>query len=89
MACGTPVVAFGIPSLREVVVPRTGLAFHVPAFGAAVADLATDEERVERMGAAGREHARRYNWDEVSERQWTIYLQAMSVPAGPGREGPR
>jgi len=84
MACGTPVVAFEIPSLREVVAPGTGAlvpAFDVPAYGEAVAALASDPTRVEQLGACGRDHARRYDWDDVSEQQEAVYLRAAAVHA--------
>ncbi|QJY49045.1 glycosyltransferase [Pseudonocardia broussonetiae] len=84
LACGTPVVAFEIPSLREVVVPGAGVlveAFDVTAFGEAVVGLAGDTGRIARAGAIGREHARRYDWDEVAERQEAVYVAAAGRPA--------
>jgi glycosyltransferase involved in cell wall biosynthesis/O-antigen/teichoic acid export membrane protein len=84
LACGTPVVAFEIPSLREVVAPGTGVlvpAFDVAAFGRALVELARDRERVEAMGRQGRAHARRYDWDDVAAQQEAVYLRV----AGTGR----
>lgn len=81
LACGTPVVAFEIPCLREVVAPGTGVlvpAFDVSTYGEVVAELAADLTRVEQLGARGREHARRYDWDDVSEQQEAVYLRAVA-----------
>ena len=81
LACGTPVVAFEIPSLREVVAQGTGVlvpAFDVPALGQAVADLAADPARIEQFGARGRDHARQYDWDDVAQRQEAVYRQAVT-----------
>jgi len=85
LACGTPVVAFEIPSLREVVVPGTGVlvpAFDVAAFAETLATLAGDLVRVEKLGAQGRAHARRYDWDDVAERQERVYMQAVTEHTG-------
>lgn len=82
LACGTPVVAFEIPSLREVVAPGTGVlvpAFDVPAYGEAMARLASDRSWLDVMGAAGRVHARGYDWDDVARRQDTLYRRLASV----------
>ncbi|GAA0294132.1 glycosyltransferase [Kineococcus aurantiacus] len=85
LACGTPVVAFEIPSLREVVVPGTGVlvpAFDVDAYGEALAALAGDPATVEAMGRAGRDHARGYDWDDVARRQDDLYRRLATVRAG-------
>jgi glycosyltransferase involved in cell wall biosynthesis/O-antigen/teichoic acid export membrane protein len=79
MACGTPVVAFEIPSLREVIRPGTGILvppFDLAAYANAVAGLAADVAKVEQMGCRGREHIRHYDWDQVAEQQESIYLRA-------------
>ena len=82
LACGTPVVAFEIPSLREVVVPGVGVLVpphDVHALGRSLVEVATDPERVEAMGRLGREHARRYDWDDVAARQEAVYLRAVAA----------
>jgi glycosyltransferase involved in cell wall biosynthesis len=82
MACGTPVVAFEIPSLREVVPADAGTlvpAFDVAAFGEAVAELAARPDRIEEVGAQNRRRARRYDWDEVAEQQEAVYLAAVAT----------
>jgi glycosyltransferase involved in cell wall biosynthesis len=92
LACGTPVVAFEIPSLREVVIPGTGVlvpAFDVPAFAEALAELANAPERVEQLGRSGRERAREYDWDDVAERQEAVYLRAVAEARGARGAGRR
>ncbi|CAN5419938.1 hypothetical protein BH10ACT10_BH10ACT10_01920 [soil metagenome] len=88
MACRTPVVAFDIPSLRDVVVSGTGVlvpAFDVGAFGDAVVSLAADPARAERMGRSGRAWARRYDWDDVAAAQEAVYLRAVGADVEAGR----
>ena len=84
LACGTPVVAFEIPSLREVVAPGTGIlvpAFDVNAFAEALVALATDTARILELGARGREHARSYDWDQIAEQQEQVYRRATTEQA--------
>ncbi|WP_336923376.1 glycosyltransferase family 4 protein [Aquipuribacter sp. SD81] len=79
-ACGTPVVAFGIPCLREVVVPGTGVlvpAFDTGALAREVVALLRDPARADAMGAEGRRLARRYDWDVVASQQEEVYLSAV------------
>ena len=81
MACGTPVVAFEIPSLREVVRDGAGVlvpAFDTEAFATALAQLANDPDAVETMGSRGRDLARAYDWDDVAVRQETVYRRALA-----------
>ncbi|MEZ0490919.1 glycosyltransferase [Kineococcus sp. TBRC 1896] len=81
-ACGTPVVAFEIPSLREVVVPGTGVlvpAFDTAAFAEAMVTVAHDPARLEEMGRKGRDHARRYDWDDVAARQELVYRGVLEA----------
>ena len=80
-ACGAPVVAFDIPSLRETVIPEAGhlvTPFDVRAFGTAIANVLADPEGAAAMGAAGRAYARRFTWDEVARVQEDIYMQVAS-----------
>lgn len=85
LACGTPVVAFEIPSLREVVVPGTGVlvpAFDVPGLADALVRVVADLEQVEAMGERGRARARAYDWDDVARRQEAVYLRAVEHARG-------
>lgn len=82
LACGSPVVAFEIPSLRDLVDDTVGRA--VPAgdvrgFGEALVALATDPARADALGAAGRRRARPYDWDGIAERQRRIYEEVAAA----------
>ncbi|MBM7772611.1 glycosyltransferase involved in cell wall biosynthesis/O-antigen/teichoic acid export membrane protein [Actinokineospora baliensis] len=78
-ACGSPVVAFDIDCLREVVPESAGVlvpAFDTAAYGCALAELAADGDRVRRLGLGGRELARAYSWDRLARAQERVYLAA-------------
>ncbi|QFZ24478.1 glycosyltransferase family 1 protein [Saccharothrix syringae] len=79
-ACGSPVVAFDIDCLREVVPDGVGVrvpAFDTAALGRALLDLAVDPDRADRMGARGRELARSRSWDRIARQQEEAYLSAV------------
>lgn len=81
-AAGTPVVAFDIPCLREVVPPESGClvpAFDVPRFADALLELLNERDRLLQMGIAGREFAARYDWDQIARDQEAAY-RAASMP---------
>jgi glycogen(starch) synthase len=91
MACGTPVVAFDIPAMRELVSAETGIlapAFDVNAYADALLELLDDRERSARLGAAGRRRARGYDWAEVARGHEQLYLRFArhSGGGGPGAE---
>jgi glycosyltransferase involved in cell wall biosynthesis len=71
-AAGTPVIASDSPGLRETLLPSaTGfLAPHgdVAALLSCMKLVAGDPALVERMGAAGREHAAPFTWDLAAQR---------------------
>lgn len=80
LASGTPVVAFDIACLREVVPPGLGRlvpAFDVAAFAdalvATVADRAGAQSRVD----DGRRFAHRFDWPAVAEQQRAVYERAL------------
>ena len=65
-AAATPVVAFAIPSLREVVPEGAGFAvppFDVEAYADRLLQLCTDAELALAMGSEGRKFAAGYDWD--------------------------
>jgi glycosyltransferase involved in cell wall biosynthesis len=86
LACRTPVVAFDLPCLREVVPAETGVLVaqgDVAAFAAAVLDLLADGDRRSRMGEAGRAFSRRFNWEYLADHQEVILREAVrSHPGG-------
>jgi phosphatidylinositol alpha-mannosyltransferase len=77
LACATPVIASDIAGYRDVMTNETSLAFPAGDAGAladAVATLLADEPGRARMGAAGRELARRrWAWDAIAGRLLEIY----------------
>ena len=78
-AAGTPVVAFAIPSLREVVPDGAGFAvppFEVEPYARRLAQLCTDADLALAMGARGRAFAAGYDWDALAARQAEVYRAA-------------
>jgi glycosyltransferase involved in cell wall biosynthesis len=84
-ASGTPVLAFDIPALREVLAPDGGVlvpAFDVEAYAAAMLQLVMAPVRCHAMGEAGRRFVRRFHWDTVAWQQERVYLEAVSARPG-------
>ena len=83
-AAATPVVAFAIPSLREVVPEGAGFAvppFDVAEFAKRLAEVCDDAELATAMGADGRRFAAGYDWDALAARQAEVYrAAAVEVP---------
>ncbi len=80
-ACRTPVVAFAIPALAELVtdeVGRTVPPFDVPAFADALFALALDADEADVLGERGARLARGYRWDELAARQAAAYRAALA-----------
>lgn len=86
LACRTPVVAFDLPCLREVVPAEAGVLVaqgDIAAFAAAVLDLLADGDRRCRMGEAGRAFSLRFNWTQMADHQEVILREAVrSHPRG-------
>jgi len=84
-AAATPVVAFAIPSLREVVPDGAGFAvppFDVAEYARRLEQVCTDADLALRMGAEGRRFARGYDWDALAARQAEVYRAAAAeIPA--------
>ena len=79
MSAGVPVVATTAGSLPEVL---GGAAVLVPegdvdALAGALGDLLSDGERRERGRAAGEARARRYSWDEATDRLIDLYRRVV------------
>jgi glycosyltransferase involved in cell wall biosynthesis len=78
-AAATPVVAFAIPSLREVVPDGAGFAvppFDVAEYAKRLAEVCDDADLALAMGAEGRRFARGYDWDALAARQAEVYRAA-------------
>ncbi len=90
--CGKPVIACGIPPLREVVADKVDglLVRQRPAdVAAAINKLLDDPALAQRMGEAGRAKvAARYNWERTVEETERLYLDlaakrlTSAMPAG-------
>ena len=84
-AAATPVVAFAISSLREVVPEGAGFAvppFDVQAFADRLEQLCTDPDLAVAMGSTGRQFAEDYDWDALAARQAEVYrASAVEVAA--------
>ena len=87
-AAATPVVAFAIPSLREVVPDGAGFAvapFDVDEYAKRLAELCGDADLATAMGARGRTFARGYDWDALAARQAEVYRAAAVTAEVPVR----
>jgi glycosyltransferase involved in cell wall biosynthesis len=95
-AAATPVVAFAIPSLREVVPEGAGFAvepFDVEAYAQRLLQVCTDAELALAMGSEGRKFAAGYDWDVLAGQQAEMYrtaaVEVMARTGRPGRRPPR
>ena len=82
LATGTPVVAFDIDALREVLpagCTRTVPAFDVEAYADALVDAYTDTEWITAAAPAARRFAAAYDWDVLAARQEAVYAAAAVV----------
>jgi phosphatidylinositol alpha-mannosyltransferase len=82
MAAGLPVVASRIAGYDEVVTDGVE-GFLVPARDAtalagSAGRLLDEPDLARRMGEAGRERARRYDWDSVAGELEAIYREAIA-----------
>ena len=84
LAAATPVVAFDIPGLCEVVPDGCGWRvppFDVPALAERIRAACADPELATAAGAAGRRFATRFDWDVLAGRQDAVY-RAVLAEAG-------
>jgi phosphatidylinositol alpha-mannosyltransferase len=85
MAAGVPVVASDIPGYREVV--RDGEqgilvpAGDIPALTHGLRRVLADRALAQRLGGAGRVHARRYRWETVVREIEGVYREALEPRA--------
>lgn len=89
LAVGSPVVAFDIDCLRTLVddtVGRRVPALDVPAFSAAMLELASDPDLRARLAARGRASVAGLTWDNAAAAQAAVYQGRLAAaPAGPAR----
>jgi glycosyltransferase involved in cell wall biosynthesis len=90
-AAATPVVAFAIPALREVVPEGAGFTvapFDVETFAQRLIELCTDADLALAMGSEGRTFAAGYDWDVLAAQQAQVYrTAAVEVAARRGLSG--
>ena len=84
MATGLPVVASAIPGYVDVLPPACGRL--VPpgdpaVLAAALTELLADSALRDRLGAAGRDAARRYDWSRVCDEVLEVYGEAIGRAA--------
>ncbi|GAB2935402.1 glycosyltransferase family 4 protein [Rhodococcus aerolatus] len=82
LSVGTPVLAFDIPCLAELVgadVGRTVAPFEVAALGAELAALAADPALCRRLGDAGPASVAHLDWDLLAARQLAVYRAAVAA----------
>jgi glycosyltransferase involved in cell wall biosynthesis len=73
MACGTPVVAYPDPAVREV----AGDAAVYAEPGALADGIRRAVAEHDRLAAAGLERARLFSWDETARRTLAVYREAI------------
>ena len=81
LATGTPVVAFDIPCLREVIPTGCGrrvAPFDVAAYAQAITELYHDHAAVTAVASRGRAFATAYDWDALADRQQRAYTAALA-----------
>ncbi|RKT54485.1 glycosyltransferase [Saccharothrix australiensis] len=84
LATGTPVLAFDIPCLREVVPAHSGelvTPFDVPAYAEALIRLHRTPKTGDRVRRA-RSFAAAYDWDALARRQADFYRRAVRERPG-------
>ncbi|MFK0039443.1 glycosyltransferase family 4 protein [Paenarthrobacter sp. NPDC090517] len=91
LAAGTPVIAFDIPCLKEIIPTGTGWivdAFDVEAFGDEIA-LRYSQAGLEQVAAEGRRFAAGYNWDALADLQAEAYRTALTELKNPQNRWPQ
>lgn len=88
LAAATPVLAFDIPCLREVLPAGVGATvppFDVAALGSRLVDLLADPPALAAAGRRGRAAARAYDWDALAQAQLAVYADVVRA-AGPRQD---
>ncbi|WP_337059684.1 glycosyltransferase [Kineococcus sp. G2] len=88
-AVGTPVLAFDIPCLRQVVTPANGVlvpAFDGERYAQEIARLSEDPGLCALLGAAGPATVEHLRWDRLARAQLAVYESAVAgEPVAAGR----
>jgi glycogen(starch) synthase len=92
LGAGTPVIAFDIPCLREVVPDGCGWLippFNVTALASALVEKYGATTEVAAAGPAGRTFASQFDWDLLAVRQVDAYREGIRLLAMTGPVAPR
>jgi polysaccharide pyruvyl transferase WcaK-like protein len=84
LAAGTPLVAFDIPCLREVIPPEAGVlvpSFRVEDYAAALMRTHGNSALQQQARASGPPFAARYDWDDLARRQEQFYRDTVAPAA--------
>lgn len=87
LASATPVIAFDIPGLREVVPEGSGwrvTPFDVSALAMHLRAVCNCPERALAAGWEGRSFAMNFDWDVMAGRQDAVYRSALAAATNPG-----
>ncbi|MCA1603653.1 MAG: glycosyltransferase family 4 protein [Acidobacteria bacterium] len=78
MACGAPVIASRIPSIREVVGPVGSLVDpdDVAGLAQSITDLLADENKRRNLASAGLERAKTFSWNNAANLMREVYVKA-------------
>jgi len=77
MACGAPVIASRVPSIKESVA-RIVSATDFRELAQTIAELLTDERARQSLSIRGREYAQRFSWQNTAALTREVYSQALS-----------
>jgi len=91
LAAGTPVIAFDIPCLREIIPPGVGWvvrAFDVQEFADQI-ERSYVQDGLEEVAAQGRKFAAGYRWDALADMQAEAYRTALAELQNPQTRRPR
>lgn len=76
MACGAPVIASGVPSIKESVA-RIVSATDSTKLAEVIVELLTDDEERQSLSARGLKHAREFSWQRTAALTREVYAQAL------------
>ena len=76
MACGAPVVASRVPSIKESVA-RVVSATDYRDLARNIIELLTDDQARESLSLRGREHAQEFSWQRTAALTSEVYAQAL------------
>lgn len=83
LSVGTPVLAFDIPCLRDLLPPTVGRmvpAFDIDEYAAALVELVGDPLLCRSLGAEGPGSVAHLDWDRIAQAQLAVYQEAAATP---------